>query len=341
MNEVAFESSYIPLNIAASIKEWKEGVQSGDTCRIDHLKDTFAWMRGHVNGWYGWANDGKSLFLDIMNVTKAKHDGFKFALYKGEDMDAISDGKNVKIQANRIYKNLAWSLTGKTWNKNFADRWHAPRMTLSEENDALDFITEHFYVIYPKDRTHTNIIAEFYFLWKKFGINVFQIDPWNLIRVVGDGRDDERLVNAFIDIKEFALTTNSIVNIVAHPKSMSDIKEKNGAFKVVNQFMILGGAAWDMKMDGQFSVYRPERHINPSDTKVALFNLKQKEAEIVGVQRGECSGIEFDKRLRTYYFAGVDPINGRVKEDPLGKKTPSSGSIFDKPVISDPEGLPF
>lgn len=351
-----FHSSYIPLNIEASVTEWSEGVQEGESCRIDALKERFAWMRGHVNGWYGWANDGKSLFLDFLNVIKSKEredfikgkkvkvDGFKFALYKPEDMSSTITKGHATIDANRIYKNLAWTLTGKTWNKNFAKRTFSKQMTLEEENDALNFITDHFFVIYPSDRKYKNILDDFMFLHETYGIDVFQIDPWNVVKLPDGERGDERLVNAFVDIKEFALKTNTIFNIVNHPKSMTDVhitKDQRSPFKIVNQFMVLGGAAWDMKMDGQFSVYRPERHLDSADAKVHLWNLKQKESEIVGVSRGETTGIKLNRVKRQYYFDGVNPMTGeldaaKAAQAPVDFSTPSS-----EPIVDPVKGHPF
>ncbi len=360
--EEKFKSSYIKLDIAASVIESNEGVQEGESCRIDALKERFAWMRGHVNAWYGWANDGKSLFLDFINVIKAKEredvvngkkvkvDGFKFALYKPEDM---SSDRNGKINANRIYKNLAWTLTGKTWNPNYAKRTHSKQMTTDEEMEALDFITQKFFVVYPQDRRYSNVLDDFKYLYETYGVDVFQVDPWNVIKLPDGERGDERLVNAFVDIKEFALKTNTIFNIVNHPRSMTDVhmtKDQKSPFKVVNQFMVLGGSAWDMKMDAQFSVYRPERHIDPADNKVHLWNLKQKESEIVGVSRGVTEGIKLNRVKRQYTFDGINPMDGVDERNPLAATglifptstpTPQGNPFADEPDFKDPNKTPF
>lgn len=361
-----FQSSYIPLDVAASIKEHDVGVQEGESCRIDALKDRFAWMRGHVNGIYGWANDGKSVFLDYLEVVKSieredlvngkkkKVDGWKFCKYKPEDMSGIiSNGKSI-MSANRIYKNLAWTLTGKTWSKKYAARTYTTPMTFDEEMEALDFITSKFFIIHPKDRRHTNILDDFRFLHDKHQIDVFDIDPWNVVKLPSGERGDQQLVEAFIDIKNFAVETNSVVNIVNHAKSMTDVhvtKDSKSPFKVVNQFMVLGGSAWDMKMDGQFSVYRPERHLDPSNKKVHLWNLKQKEAEIVGVNRGVTEGIEFSPTERQYYFDGINPMTGKTKGDKIRDAAPTTRAFDesehpkdDNPFSipdEDPDKLPF
>lgn len=312
--EGTIRSSYIPLDVESAINEHGEIVQSGETCRVSHLENTFAWQRGFVNAWYGWSNDGKGTMLDFLMTLKAKYDGWKWCLYKQEDMDTSLVDNRPTIRANRIYKNLAWTLTGKTWSAAFSQKQKVAAMTLDEEQAALEFITRHFFVIYPEDRKFSNILDNLKFMYEKFGVNGFLIDPWNTVKLPDDKRGDERLVDAFIDIKELAMITNTVFNIINHPRSMNDVKEKDGKYKVVNQFMQLGGSAWDMKMDGQYSIYRPERHLNPSDPKVHFYNLKQRQAEIVGVERGSYEKIVFDKIKKQYYFDGVNPMDGSLKD---------------------------
>ena len=357
-----FESAYIPFNVTQSVNEYDDGVQGGETCHVEELKDVVAWMRGFVYGWYGWANDGKGTFLDFMMMLKSKYSGWKWAVYKAEDMDSATydtgekdrNGKSIrrgKIQANRIYQNLAWTLTGKTWNKALADKYKWQRMTIEEQMEAIDFVTNHFYVIYPKDRHYKNIIDNFRFMYEKFGVDGFLVDPWNMVKLDNIDRGDERLVNAFIDIKEFTLQTNTCFNIINHPKpdggNAKEGKGKDAPYKVVNQFMQLGGTAWDMKMDGQFSIYRPERHIKPSDPKVKLFNLKIRQAEIVDVERGEWGEasegqkIEFNKRRKQYYFNGVNPMDGSMtpekeREEAIKRQQAPVGNIFEQKLHQQP-----
>lgn len=338
-----FTSSYVPLDIAASVNEWSEGVQGGEGCGVEQLKDVFAWMRGSINGWFGWANDGKSQMRDFLKVIKAKNSKWKFCLFRPEDMDAVMVDGHPQIKANRIYKNLAWCLTGKTWSKNFAKKYFLTQMTLEEEMEALDFVQDHFFVVYPKDRRYHNHLDECKFIYEKYGVSVFEIDTFSGLLVPGEKgeRDDEKMSRCFFDYKELALQTNTVVDFVAHAKSQNDVKEKDGRFKVVNQFMILGGSAWDAKMDGQYSIYRPERHLNPADPKVHFWNLKQKNSQIVGVQRGSYEKIEFAYTKMQYYFDGINPLTGENKNPP--KQAPVD---FTEPKAyddrrNDPNYLPF
>lgn len=256
---------------------------------------------------------------DFLKIVKAKYDGWKFGVFKPEDMDTvIIDGKP-KIKANRIYLNLAWTLTGKTWDKNFAKRYFVPMMTMDELMEAMEFIQNHIYVIYPQDRRYKNVIDEFMFLHEKYGLDGIEIDTFSGLILPPADRGDERMVSCFWDWKEFALMTRTSVDFVSHAKSMNDVKDKGGAYKVVNANMQLGGAAWDMKMDGNFSIHRPERHLNPSDPKVHFYNLKQKNSHIVGTQRGVVEGIEFSWTKKQYFFNGVNPMDGSVKESVFEK----------------------
>jgi len=334
------ESSYIPIDFTSVVNSHGEIVQSGETCRVSDLSEVFAWMRGTINSWYGWSNDGKGTMFDYLSVMKAKHDKWKFCFYKPEDMDSIFQDGKVQIKANRIYQNLAWSLTGKTWSKAFADKYRlgsSQQMDIHEKAEALQFISDHFYVVYPRDRKYKNILDDMLFMQEKFGIDVFLIDPWNAVKLP-DGRTDEVLSDVFFEMKEMSLRTNTSMNIINHPRSLNDVKEKDGKYKVVNQFMVLGGSAWDMKMDSQYSIYRPERHLDPKDPKVHFYNLKQKQSEVVGVNRGSYEKIVFDVIKKQYYFDGVNPMTGHVKESKL-----KQGLVnFSEPQkISDSDEVPF
>lgn len=328
-------SSYVPLDIEAAVNEHNEYVKGGETCRVDGFKDVFAWMRGTMNGWYGYASDGKSEMRDFLKVLKAKYDDWKFCLFRPEDMDSVLVDGKIEIRANTLYKNLAWTLTGKTWNRRFAEQYGVKAMTLDEEMKALEWVTKHFFVIYPFDRTYKNILTQFETIHHKYGIDGFEIDPLSgLILPNTTERGDERLANVYFDIKEFALKTNSCVDIVNHPKT-GEVKDKEGRYKVVNQFMVLGGSMNDAKMDGQFSVYRPERHINQSDTKVHLYNLKQKNSQLVGVKRGgEQKNIDFDYVKKQYYINGINPMDGSVRE-PKFKQNPIEFKHQPPPPPSD------
>lgn len=338
MEKVNLSASYYPVNIAAQTNEWAEGVQTGEDSGIPALDNVFKWMRGHVNGWYGWANDGKGTFFDYISVVKAMRSDWKFCFYKQEDMNSYraKGKKNILLSANDIHNNLVWTYTGRTPFKHYAVKHRLTQLEMDKYHAALEWVDAHFFVIYPPDRNYSNIMDHFMFMYEQYGIDVFLIDPFKALMLPDDERGDRQMTNVFIHSKEFALKTNTCFNYISHPKSVNDEKMKDGRYKVVNQFMQLGGSAWDINMDGQFSIYRPERHIDPNDVKVHLFNLKQRKSEIVGSNRGVYEKVKFDPHRKRYYFDGVDPIDGRIMEELKKVQT-----IVDYAAPRSPDDLPF
>jgi hypothetical protein len=177
-------------------------------------------------------------------------------------------------------------------------------------------------VINPADRRYSNVIDEIEFYIDKFETDIVLVDPFkSIINDIGMGDSRDLALNElFINTKMLTQRKNINFNWIAHPKSFSDVKEKDGRFKVVTQFLVSGGAAWDNNMDGQYSVYRPQRHVSPSDPNVHFWNLKQRQSELVGVSRGVYESIIFDVRQKRYFFNGVCPIDGSTRGDIFAKR---------------------
>jgi len=320
---VNIDSFYYPPDIASLTNEWADGTKTGEPSGITVLDDIFKWMRGHQNGWYGWSGDGKGLMFDYLSVVKAKRDNWKFCFYKQEDMGSFkyADG-SIRMTANPILNNLVWTLTGITPYKHIAARYNKPQLSLQQYHDSMEWVEKKFFVVYPQDRQYKNVKDNLLFMYEKFGIDVFLIDPFKALILPDGERGDRQMTNLFADTKEFALKTNTCFNFISHAKSMTEQKEKDGRYKVVNQFMQLGGSAWDISMDGQFSVYSPERHLEPNDPKRFLFNLKQRQGfELVGAMKGVYEKIKFDVFKHRFYFDGVDPIDGSLSPEKKKEQT--------------------
>jgi hypothetical protein len=360
--ESEVKSSYYPPDFASMLREWKDGAEVGEKSYVSELDDVFAWKTGLIQAWYGWANDGKGTFFDFMATMKSKFDDhWKWCFFKQEDMSSSVFEGRVKMNANDIYNNLVWVYSGKTPYKHFAKRHGIPQITINEYQEVLEWVENHFFVVYPKDRRYKTVMDEFKFYHEKFGIKGYLIDPFKSLILDEKARTDFMMNEVFIEAKEFALQTNTNFNFIAHPKSMTDVKmgnKEDSPYKVVNQFMIAGGAAWDNNMDAQFSIYRPERHLNPSDPKVHFHNLKQRKAEVVGVKRGSYENIIFDRNTKRYFFNGVCPFDGSEWVNPINKKfndpnqkpqqRSTEGQLFNdslKQAIKNPEtnndDLPF
>ncbi len=305
-----YKSYLQPLTFKTE-QEYQASIQYGESSGISEEFDkTYSYMRTHVNGIYGWPGDGKGLMTDFLSVVKAKKDGWKTCMFKEEDLGSY-DGE---VSAERIYDKLVWTLTGMTpWEK-YAQINKCPLLPWDKYNEAKEWVKKHFFVVSMEDRKYTNILETFKFYYEVYGVDQFIIDPWIAVVLDEMERGDERLVKAFLKCKRFVQETNTVMNIISHAGSRHEVKEKSGMFKVVNQFMQLGGSAWDIKMDGQFSYHRPYRHKNPNDPRVHVYNLKQRDGELVGARKSTYKKVEFDVNKRQYYFDGINPIDGSKKE---------------------------
>jgi hypothetical protein len=348
------DSDYLPPNFPLMVSEWKNGADSGTSSGIEAMDRHFKWKRGFINGWYGWPNDGKGTFFDYMSTVSAKLYGDKFGMFKREDLGSFrTQAGEVVVNANDIYNNLIWTFTGKTPYRHIAEKYRLELLDIKEYTKAEEWVREHFYVYNFKDRRHQAILDKFATECDKRRLNHVLIDPWKscIIRE-GKGRTkDEVLHMEFDDSKKLAEEKHISVNYIAHPKSMNDVrvsKKADSAFKVISQYDVAGGAAFDNSMDGQFSIYRPERHLNVSDPKVEFHNLKQRKAELLGVFKGVVKEIEFDWMTKGYFFNGINPLTGKQKiriwEKP---KEQGQSSIFDTPkdkgpAVNEPNSdLPF
>lgn len=329
--KVSLEPSYYAPNITSLNISWDKGVPVGEPSRVSAMDKVFKWKRGNQSAWYGWPNSGKGTFFDYMAVIKSKYDGWKWLMYKQEDMSSRKkkDG-TVELTADDIYNNLVWTFTGKTPYKHIATQYHQPQISYDEYQDAMEWVEKHFFIIYPKDRRFRNVMDTFKMYHEQFGVDGFLIDPFKSLILDGDERGDMMMTKVFIESKEFALMTDSCFNYISHPKTLQGgQKNKDGTYKIVDGDMQLGGSAWQINMDSEYTIYRPNAHKKPNDPEVMFRNLKQRKQQIVMANKGDCENIKLDFLRNQYYFDGVNPIDGSVNSD-HHKEKPKQGDIFDK-----------
>jgi len=339
------QSFYLPPNLAVMVREHSEGKEIGEHCGIDALAEIFAWKRGFVNCFTGWPNDGKSTWFFFIALVKAMRDNWKWCIWSPEMISSHMEKGKVLHSASDIYDDIIYMKTGKTPYKHMAKKYFIPQMTLDEYIAEVEWIAEHFFVIYPKNRTYKDLLGAYQFMYDKFGIDGFLTDPFRAFKQDEAGRTDLAMDELFLQAKEFSIATRSSFNFIAHPKSQMDVKEKDGAnkgrYKIVNQHMLAGGAAWDNAMDGIYSIYRPERHLNVTDPKVHFINLKQRKAHLVA-KRGVCDNITFDFLKNRYYFDGVCPIDGSLNAKKQKENQTEAKPLHDpKPEVVDTDDLPF
>lgn len=348
--------SYLAPDRKQMLREFTEGKAVGEPAHVEGLSNIFSWKSGFLNVWTGWPNDGKTTFFLFMAATRTKFEGKKWCIWPPEMVNSYMDGKQVKISASDIYDEIIFMLTGKCPYLHFEKKYGIKQMPRDEYMAALDWVEKYFLIIYPKDRRYTALKDNFLYFYEYHGCNDFLGDPFKSLKLSdeGNGRTDLMLDDIFYEFKDLAVMTNGTMNFIAHPKSQVEPKNKDGSFKVCNQHMLAGGASWNNNMDGIYSTYRPNRHNDPKDPVVHFYNLKQRKQQLVG-RVGVYERIEFDWNVNRYYFDGVCPIDGSLKNPVQAgiefqrswqKKPPkiefqTKSVDWSEPLKNDPDIVPF
>lgn len=306
----------IDINFESLLDEFTNGKEVGENAGIPGDMETrYTWKRTFLQCFTGWPNDGKTTFFMFLALLKSIKDGWKWCVWSPEMLSSEKRGDQILRNANDLVDELVYMLTGKCPYKHYHKLYKLEQMPVEEYKSALTFIREHFIFVHPQEKTFDHLIDLYFKVYNDHKIDGFLIDPFKNIRQEKFGRSDQILDEAFDKFKDFAIDTNSSMNFIAHPKSLNDQKEKDGSFKVVDQFMLLGGAAWDNGLDGIYSVYRPYRHEDVSDPNVEFYSLKKRKQQLTG-KRGVVKNIQFNIKTNRYYFDGICPIDGsRNPED--------------------------
>lgn len=247
----------------------------------------------------------------FMMLVKSLHDGWKWVVWSPEMRSAQFVNGKVIINANDIINLLVWMMSGVTPYKHVAEKYGTPRLSIDEYFQLVEVVKSHFIFLDPENKTPKALNELLFSLYEKDGFDGVLIDPWKNVRQDIDKRSDIWLEEVFADTKDFAVKTNTSWNWIAHPKANVEKYRKgaNGMTEImpVTQEKLNGGAAWDNSMDGIYSIFRYNLHLNINSREVMFKNIKQRKQELVG-ERGDVDNIVFDAAKRRYIFSGTDPL---------------------------------
>ena len=116
------------------LDSFHNGQERGTTTYIPAIDKAWTWRSGEVNIWTGYQNEGKSIFVNQLAAIKACHDGWRFGVFSPENMPM-----------NDFFNDIIEMYMGKS-----ADPHYKHQMSLSEYEQAMEFVKKHFFVIYPK-----------------------------------------------------------------------------------------------------------------------------------------------------------------------------------------------
>lgn len=334
-------NAYIPPDMDEMKANYDNPKQIGMTSHASSEFDkVFRWTLGTVSAHYGWAGDGKGTIYDCLAVLKTNNDpDAYFCMAKPEDMNPSKSKRDRLVSADNIYLKLAWTLLGKCTIPQAAKELRISLAPWNEIKDAVEWVRNRFVIIYTQDVSVFGILEAFkHHQRRNPKLKYFLIDPWTAYEMEDRGRGDYTLRYSLGTYKRWVMQTDSRLDIITHPKTVNEVREKKGGpYKVVDQFLVAGGGAWDWACDQQFSTHAPERHLNLSeDVKRHFWNLKQKEWEMVGCKRGCYEKLTFVPQKRRYLFDMQDPFTGTIYSD-----QDKSGSINFKAAQTDSDDLPF
>jgi hypothetical protein len=282
-----------------AIDIYNDGYESVKGISVDFIDEYWKMKRGELTVLTGIGNYGKSTFLKWYLLMRAMLYNEKFALFAPEDNPA-----------HEFYHECTEILLGSICtpaNKN--------RPELKDFNRAYDFVSNHFFFIYPKSLSPTPdyIKERFLELIVKEKIDGCIIDPFNQMSndyTRFSGRTDKYLEFILSDIHKFARENNVYLTIVAHPHKM--MKDQTGNYPCPDVFDLADGAMWNNKCDNIIVFHRTSFQTNPDTGQCEFHSKKIRRQRSVG-KRG-FSLFEYDKTKRRFTISGTCPMN-RVAEE--------------------------
>jgi twinkle protein len=282
------------------LQTFHSGHSRGETTYFKNIDEHWRWKRKHIVLMHGIMNHGKSSLTLQLCLIKSLKNGYKWGVFSPEQ-DPPDD----------FYDELIHSFVGKS-----TQPYHSNQMSENEYLQAMDFIKEHFFYIYPSEATPTPeyINDRFEELIKKHKIDGCIIDPYNQLDNdirKSAGREDLYLSSFLTTQKRFAQKHNIFMIIITHPKS-GLTKNSNGDYSCPDVFDLAGGAMWGNKCDDILCTYRPYFSSNKEDTSVMFISQKIKKRKLCGTP-GDVQ-LTFDILTNRFYEL-IE--NGRYKTSPF------------------------
>ena len=229
----------------------RNGYPKATSLYMGEMDAFFKWKRGEITCLTGIANMGKSSILKQLLLLQAICEGARVGIYAPED-----------FPAHEYYHELCEMYIGNFCTPNSLNR---PSIELFES--VYDFISEHFFFVYPKEASPTvaYIKERFLELIIKKKIDFCIIDPFNQLAKdkLGQLRDDQYLEEVLSELTKFARDNNQNFVIVAHPNGTGLRKNDIGDYLRPDANNIAGGTMWYNKMDNILRYHAHSANQNP------------------------------------------------------------------------------
>jgi len=273
---------------------FRNGYEIGKTTHFYEIDRHFRWLKQNVIIFGGYGNHGKSTFLYQLLLLRALNNGEKFAIFSPENMPA-----------DFFYNDLIHTLIGKS-----TILQHSNRMTQLEYEKAMEFINEHFFLIYPENDEPSPVYVNERFkeAIEKHKIDGCITDPFNQLDRDWEksGRDDRYISDYLNKEKRFSQSNNVYKITVVHCHSRVSFDE-SGMLKEPNVYSISGGSMWSNKADDILFIHRPYKHSDPMNTSTTFISDKIKKQRICGFPGSVI--LDFNILENRYYVNGNSPFS--------------------------------
>jgi len=252
------------------IYSFHNGTSRGETTHFPQLDEHFRWKRGEITLFHGIGNHGKSAFLYQMCLAKSLKDGYKWGIFSPENMPE-----------EEFYKDLIHSFIGKS-----TEKYHDNQMSFEELERGMDFVKDHFFLIYPQNDSPTPdyMNNRFRELIIKHNIDGCITDPFNQLdndMSKYNGMVDQYLSKYLTTVKRFAVTHDVFFPIIAHPRG--GLTKTKQDYDCPNVYDLSGGAMWNNKADNIIAIHRPFYTSDKGNTMVQFVSQKIKKQKLNGL----------------------------------------------------------
>jgi twinkle protein len=281
--------------------QFDNGKHKGTTTYVDEIDHAWKWRRGEFNIFSGYNNEGKSELFHFLALMKAMNDGWKAILYSPEN-----------YPSEDFYDNLLHTIGGKSTDKDNPYRMSKIEYIRAKERlkDLIKFV-----YIKPELATPANILKMFQDeIDKDDQIAICGIDP--LIKVKrpdGIDRDDLYANYMCCVLTDFARVNAVSMNLIMH--QLTPEKDKDGRYPKPDMYRIKGGGSWSDGCDNVLSVWRPDRALDSTSTRVIFSSQKIKKQKLVGIPQDV--GIDYNRKSARYMSPGGQDLFRIIHPDSL------------------------
>ena len=292
--------------LEGAMKIHTEGYLTAETTHIPLLDKHWKFKRGEMTSLSGIGNFGKSAWLTHLLLIKTIKENKKWCIFSPEH-----------FPAEEFYHDLTESFFGLDCTPS-----NPNNPTDEKYLEVYNFISNHFFYIYPKETSATPQYIKEIFLSMiiKEKIDGCIIDPFNQLENDWGTRDDKYLEKVLAEFGRFSKESNTYFFIVAHPTKM---QKEDGSYPCPDVFDLANGAMWNNKMDNIMIYHRPDHSFDPTSSKVELRIRKIRRQKIVGVP-----GVimfEYNRAKRRFYFENnFSPLEGEKRSGILNFSEPDA-----------------